>query len=109
MRVSENTIINVASNLITEVVSDPYPLEHLIGFSVQTNFTGDSIFSGRIKIQCSDDEEVWSDYVSANIAYQGCPLTINVKEVFFKFMRIKIIVDAGKITALTCKVYAKGW
>lgn len=109
MRVSENIILNLSGNIISDQTSESYPLEHLIGFSVQNTYQSNSNFLGRLIIQISDDEENWSDLVSKTIEYLGCSVTFNVREIFSKFMRIKLAIDAGTLTNLTSKVYAKGW
>lgn len=109
MRVSENTILEIDDPLMSEAFSEPYPLEHLIGFSVQVVYTSDVNFDGHFIIEVSDDEENWSELVATPIMYLGCNLTINVREIFTKFFRAKVVTNTGTLLTLTAKVYAKGW
>lgn len=108
MRISDFTLIDT-TDLIQETNSDPFPVEHLIGYSISVVFTGDSNLTGSFIVQASNDDTNWSDVATSTFTDADTHCMFNVTNAFYKNVRLKMKVDTGTLSTITAKVYTKGW
>jgi hypothetical protein len=109
MRISSHKLLDITEVTTATSTSDPYQIEHLIGFSISVVYTPGTNFTGTIIVQASNDETNWSNVSCVSVNGTNTNQMINVKDAFYKTIRVSVEITTGSITALTADIYTKGW
>jgi hypothetical protein len=108
MRISDFTLLDT-TGLIIETNTDPFQIEHLLGYSISVAFTGDSNLTGSFVIQASNDDSSWNNVASSAFSGTTGNCMFNASNTFYKSVRLKIDVDTGTMSTVIAKIYTKGW
>jgi len=109
MRIKTNKLVDAVSmaHAVT-ITSDAINLESMIGYAIQTIYTGTP--AGTIKIQASIDGVTYSDIASTSqvIAAAGSYIWNMQEGIFYRYAKVVFTSAAGSAGALTVWMNVKG-
>lgn len=98
----------------TTVYTEAVPLTHIIGFAIQVVWTGTPVGDFSLECSCDDPQGVevpthWDAIADTTVAAGGGvgSFTYNVREVFYKWVRLKYVGSSSTGTA-TARINIKG-